>query len=508
MGTLLRVSACAGLAIVALAAGMMPSGVSIAQAGECPCSSDPESPPTTASVAASYHVEQLGDKGVKLMSSNLENNYAITLSGSNSDADTRFEALAPGEAWHKSLGVELEGKLGALMNADLRTNFTEVERNSGAELFGLQPLDGSTDNRRALEEFDATTKFLGDRVTFTSSRRTSSLVPLGANADDAKGISQQDRFSAWLWQSDHSSLSVEGALSRIDADYQDLTNTNTTDALQARNKETHQLRSKLSMGWVGFFVSHRDAVALIADQRGAQPHQSEMETGVSIGLSVLQDIASGGIGHNLQLVLPDSLWISTDHGSVAYGVASAAGQTEKSAIGVNRNWDIGAINLSYWQSAVQAAAQLPYEVQWRGRGMDAAGNFYSGRWSISGNLSWYKANDLALWNSSSENSLSGSLVVSWRPALWPKLSAGVTNYDYQADFFGYNGAENNSLMRYQLMVDGSSLLATALSDRNAKLTFLASYQDNKSRSQWSQTDYSSGMGNVFVGFRFARALLP
>src|SRR5258705_11220676 len=262
------------------------------------------------------------------------------------------------------------------------------------------------------------------------------------------------------------------------------------------------------MGWVGFFVSHRDADALIPEQHGAQPHQSEMETGVSVGLSALQNIAGGGIGHDLLSVPPDSLWISTDRGSVSYGVASAAGLTEKSAIGVSRNWNTGAINLTYWQPPVQAAAQLPEEVQWRGRGMDAAGNLYSGRWSISGNLSWYKANDFALWNSSSENSVSGSLFVSWRSALWPKLSAGVTNYAYQADFFGYNGAENNSLMRYQLMVDGSSLLATALSDRNAKLTFLASYQDNKSRSQWSQTDYSSGVGNVFVGFRFARSLLP
>jgi hypothetical protein len=88
------------------------------------------------------------------------------------------------------------------------------------------------------------------------------------------------------------------------------------------------------------------------------------------------------------------------------------------------------------------------------------------------------------------------------------LSAGVTNYAYQADFFNYNGAEQNSLMRYQLTVDGSRLLASALSDRNAQLTFLASYQGNKSRSQWTQADYSSDVGNVFVGFRFARPFLP
>jgi hypothetical protein len=510
VGPALRTSACVWLSAAVLAVS--------ARADVCPCSagvvSGDFSPAATllrpaANADATYHVEQLGDKGVKLISNNLENNYALTLSGSNSDADTGLEALAPGEAWHKSLGVELEGKVGALLNTDFRTNFTEVERNSSAELFGLQSLDASADNRRALEEFDATTKFMGDRVTFTSSRRTSSLVPLGAGADDSKGTSEQDRFSAYLWQSDQSSLSVDGALSRIDADYQDLTNTNTTDALQARNKETHQLRSKLSIGWAGFFVSHRDAVTLIPDQHGAQPQQSEIETGISVGLSALRDTASGEIGHDLLSVLPDSLWISTDHGSVAYGgFASTAGQTEKSAIGMTRNWNTGAIDLSYWQSAVQTAAQLPDDVQWRGHGMDATGNLYSGRWSLSGNLSWYKANDFALSNNSNENSVNGSLFVNWQPALGPKLSAGVTNYAYAADFLDYNGVQKNSLMRYQLAVDGSQLLVTALSDRNTHLTFLASYQGNKSRSQWSQADYSNDMGNVFVGFRFTRPFLP
>src|SRR5258706_7212864 len=101
-----------------------------------------------------------------------------------------------------------------------------------------------------------------------------------------------------------------------------------------------------------------------------------METGVSIGLSSLQNIASGGVGHDLLLLLPDSLWISTDRGSVANGVASAAGQTEKSAIGVSRNWSTGAINLSYWQSDVQASAQLPDEAQWRRGGVDGAGDVH------------------------------------------------------------------------------------------------------------------------------------
>ena len=293
----------------------------------------------------------------------------------------------------------------------------------------------------------------------------------------------------------------------------------TTRILRTRTRPTHfrpgtrkrtNFCSKLSIGWAGFFVSHREAVTLILDQHGAQPQQSEIETGISVGLSALRDTASGEIGHDLLSVLPDSLWISTDHGSVAYGgFASTAGQTEKSAIGMTRNWNTPARLISAIGNRLcKRRHKLPDDVQWRGHGMDATGNLYSGRWSLSGNLSWYKANDFALSNNSNENSVNGSLFVNWQPALGPKLSAGVTNYAYAADFLDYNGVQKNSLMRYQLAVDGSQLLVTALSDRNTHLTFLASYQGNKSRSQWSQADYSNDMGNVFVGFRFTRPLRP
>jgi hypothetical protein len=510
-----------------LSAAMLgvPFGNAAARAGECPCpiaveaagsdeaqarsgSEGDAALGSAAKPAAPYHIEQVGTKAIRLISNNPENRYAITLSGSNSDGDFDLQTRAPGEAWHKSLGVELEGKLGAFLTTDLRTEFTEVERDANAELFGLQPLDGGR-NRRALNEFNASTRFLGDRVSVTSSRRSSSLMPLESNANDRKGVFEQDRFSAWLWRSDEDGLSIEGALIRVDANYQDLTNTD-IDALQARNKQTQQLKSKLNLGWAGVFVTQRQAAALVPDKNGATPRQSEIGTGVSVGLSALQNIPAGDIGHDVLSALPDSVWVSTDRGSVEYDgvVASTPGQSEKTAIGMTQSWNAGGLNLRYWRSAVRSDGQLPEDTQWRGHGMDVAGNLYSGHWTIWGNLSWYKADNVAAWSNSAENSVNGSLFVTWDSLRWPKLTAGVTNYAYQADFFGYHGTEQNSLTRYQLTIDGSRLLAAALSDKDAQLTFLASYQGDKSRSQLVQTGYSSDAGNVFLGFRFARPFLP
>ncbi len=175
---------------------------------------------------------------------------------------------------------------------------------------------------------------------------------------------------------------------------------------------------------------------------------------------------------------------------------------------MTRNWDTGAVNLSYWRSSIETATPLPNEAEWRGHGLDLGGNISPGRWSMSGNLSWYTADNLAVLNNSAENSLNGSLFLSWRAPSWPKLSAGITNYGYEADFLDYHGLERSSAMRYQLMLDCSSLLANALSGKSAQLTFLASFDANNSRSQWSQSGYSSAAGNMFLGFRFARPILP
>jgi hypothetical protein len=87
------------------------------------------------------------------------------------------------------------------------------------------------------------------------------------------------------------------------------------------------------------------------------------------------------------------------------------------------------------------------------------------------------------------------------------VSAGLTNYAYQADFLDYNGMEQSSLFRYQVAVDVSPLLAAHLRDRETQLTFLASFQGDRTRSQWSQAGYDGQEGNVFVGLKFARPFL-
>jgi hypothetical protein len=83
----------------------------------------------------------------------------------------------------------------------------------------------------------------------------------------------------------------------------------------------------------------------------------------------------------------------------------------------------------------------------------------------------------------------------------------MTNYAYQQAFLSYAGLEQSSVMRYEVGVDSTSLLS-AWRDSGAQLKFIASYQDNNSRSQWSQADTATGMQNVFFGFKFTRSLLP
>jgi len=456
---------------------------------------------------ADYRIERLGKDGIKLASTGQLNSYAVTLLGSDSNAESDHTVLPAGEAWQRSLGVEVEGKLGNVLETSLQTHFTQAQRTLSQELFGLQPLDSAGNNQRALGEFSVSTKFLGDRIGISSTRRQSSLSPF-AEAETSKGTSEQDQFNASILRWGHDGLSVDGSLSRMDADYQDLVSVNPGDILQKRNKETRQLRSKLNVDRVGLFVTERNISAIVPDRPGASPAQAEIETGINVRLSDLRNAGSESFVAPVLAVLPDTIWISTDHGSIEPASENASfSALEKSAFGLTRNWNAAALNLSYWQSTVQTRPGFATDALWRAHGMDVAGNFYSGPWSVSGNLSWYRADNVAEWNNSAEGSINASLFLAWHPRQGPKVSAGLTNYAYQADFFDYNGMEQSSLFRYQVAVDMAPLLATTLRDSATQLTFLASFQGDSTRSQWSQAGYVGQEGNVFFGLKFAQPFL-
>jgi len=255
-------------------------------------------------------------------------------------------------------------------------------------------------------------------------------------------------------------------------------------------------------------VTERNISAIVPDRPGASPAQAEIETGINVRLSDLRNAGSESFVAPVLAVLPDTIWISTDHGSIEPASENASfSALEKSAFGLTRNWNAAALNLSYWQSTVQTRPGFATDALWRAHGMDVTGNLYSGPWSVSGSLSWYRADNLAAWNNSAEGSVNGSLFLAWHPQWGPKLSAGLTNYDYQADFLDYHGLEQSSLFRYQVAVDVSPWLARSLHDTQTQLTFLASFQGDATRYQWSQASYNGEEGNVFVGLKLARPFL-
>lgn len=440
-----------------------------------------------------YQVQKVGNQGIKLTSKNAENSYAITVLGSNAEAANTPVGV---EAWQKSVGVEVQGKLGSFLRTNMSTRFTELESSYDFGPHGPQSASALGVDRRGLEEFSLTTQFLGDRVSVTSARRASDYGGLDPALSGRGGVYEQEKFNAWVWRSDRSSLSVEGTSSRVDSGFQNL-----MQAMQTKSEESQQIKSKFSYGRAGFFVGHRDAASLSPETGIALQRQSDIETGASLGLS---DLRKGPV----LFLLPDSVWVSTNRGSVVQGddpLAYEARPLEKSSVGMTRAWGYGSVNMSYWQSAVDAPAIA--DERWSSHGMDVGGTLHSGHLSMSGNLSFYTADTMAALNSSAESNVNGSVFLTYSRAAWPKLSAGVSNYGYQAAFFNYGGLEQSNWMRYEVGVDSTPLLS-AWRDPGAQLKFIASYQDANSRSQWAQADTATGMQNVFFGFKFTRSLLP
>src|SRR4029450_11611388 len=121
---------------------------------------------------------------------------------------------------------------------------------------------------------------------------------------------------------------------------------NLAQAMQTRNEESQQLKSKLSYGRAGVFVGHKDSLALAPDRTTTLSRQSDIETGASLGLSDVRQ------KETLSSLLPDSVWVSPNRGSVGKGDVAAVESRpmEKSAIGMTRTFETGSVNLSYWRS--------------------------------------------------------------------------------------------------------------------------------------------------------------
>jgi hypothetical protein len=453
-----------------------------------------QTPSAAASPTSGYRIERVGN-GIKLVAQGQESSYAITVLGSNSE--TAVANLPADEAWQRSLGVRVEGTLGGLLKTDLSTRFTEAGRTFDAGPFGPQTASLIGADRRALEELNFSTKFLGDRVSVGATRRGSSHVSLGRRIQSEAEYAQ-DRFDVALWKSERSSVSVEGLSTHVDAGFQA-----PGQAAQSRTEETRQLKTKLGWRRAGVFVNQRDAVALASDRGSVVSHQSDVETGATISLSDLRQSP-------VLYILPDSVWLTTNRGSIAGSAGPAAAETkavEKSAVGVARKWSSGSVNLSYWRSSIDETEAASKNAQWRGSGVDAAGTLKSGRVAVSGTVSWFGAESRAAW-SKEDSTINGSLQLTWSPSAWPKVSAGVSNYAFQSAFLDRAGFEENRMVRYDLAVDSTPLLS-AWSDPAAQLKFIASYQGNSTNTLLPKPgNAAASTQNVFVGVKFKRSLLP
>ena len=488
MGQVLRANPAARLVAAALSLGTVQFGTAHAGAAE-----------TTA--YAPYQIETTGDHGVRLSSTNSDVWYALTIGGTNANVSQGGQSLQPGETWRRSLQAEMQGKIGSILTMDLHSRFTEAARDADDSLFALQSVEGKG-QRGALQDYQLSTHFYGGRVTFDSSHRVSTLAELDPGAHGVNGAAESENISASLWRNDFVDFSVSGGYDSMDANYADIDTTSADTSL--KDKQRFRYGTKLQVGKVGVFANQTSESA-VSDT--AAPRQSQLETGVSLKLSDWRN-EKLAFFHPLLAIFPDSVWASISRGEqhqIENG-APDSGEIEKTSFGADRNWKRGGLNLNLWQMTISTPPAVREGSQWHDEGVSAGGNFRTGPWTLSGNMSWTRDDNIALLNNTAESTLNGSVFVTWQGPDLPKLSAGVMNYGYEQQFFDLGGLNRNGSMRYQVALDLSPWLASAHNDTNTQLSLLASVQDNSNASLWGETGHNETVGREFFGFRLIRPL--
>jgi hypothetical protein len=482
--------------VAALALG--PASGFPASADECQCSNGNGS-----QWDAPYSVERLSNSEVRLKSADVNGRYSVQLTSLDAESDLQSGSLMAGETRRKSIALDANAKLGSQVSTEVHADTTEVRRDPGDSLRNLQTMGDSGTGSRALSNYRMATHLFNDRVFFSSSRQASTWTPLGEYGGDTRGLSEQFRFKALLLKSDLLKFSVDGAASRVDPNYWELTAKPSSDDLLARNRTTHQIRSNLNVSRFALSLLRRDSATLVADHAGDfKPRQTEWGSIASVGLSDLRSGSGSYIGDHVLFLLPDSIWASQNTGTLQTG-PSAAAQTniEKFTIGATRGWDTGDAFASYWRSAVGSGQPLTNAGYWGGHGLDVGGNLYFGTWLLYCDVSFYSADSVAPWSTTAESNVNGSLLVTWKPLYGPSLTAGLASYRYVYSMFDYGGFDVSNLERYELVADFSKM-ASAQLDWDIRFKLLASYRSDTHESQWHYTSYEDGLGRMFMGFRF------
>lgn len=454
----------------------------------------------------SYDIEQEAS-GLKLTTTNGEIVQSVEISGASATTDDQPQILQPGESWRKSFEVDETLGDGTLFTTEFRSNFTDVWRDAGPTLSNLQVLGETGSGSRALSDFYFSASFLNDRISVSSESEESAWTPIDDSRDATRGVSQQFRASAVLFQSGSAKLSVDAASGHVDPTYSSLTTAPLTDPLFSRNSSTSQLRSTATMDRFTLNLYQRDSELLKPNHPGdILPQERETGAGASVSLADFRT-DGGGLKGTIFTLIPDSVWVDSSQGNViAPDSSEPFGPVKNESIGANRSWTMGNAYVSYW-NAVQA---VPQEGSlggiWSGHGADFGANLNLGQWYLYGGLSKYSSTSVGWLNNTAENSVTGTLLVSWKHTDWPTITAGVVSYADGStfDFGGFNGS---GLRRYEVALDFSRP-ASAQLGRDINLKLLASYCGTATQWRWEDAGFDQELGSLFAGVRLDFPFAP
>lgn len=434
--------------------------------------------------------------GTGVISADAIGDDAFDLKLTSSHLDEPSGAGSPDAVDRTLAGIGATARFDAPLQVALRGNVTGLFDDEKTLL-----ATGDVAERRRLADAHAAAGLFDGLVSWTSDFRFSDFGESQRQRRETEGRLEQHRFSADVWRREKNGLSLSGAVSRVEPGYQGL-DAQAADPLLKNNRATEQLGANLQLGRVKFSALDKNSTAVRPDNlNGFRASRSSAEFGASVGLTDFRPLQIAGL--SLRSFMPDALWMSRAQGAAHDGDSTAAAATGMLSIGASRSWSGATVYVNRWQSSQKSPQAADDASLWNGRGLDIGSDVYGRRWSLSGALSFYSADNVAQWNRSADSSVSGSMFATRRMIRWPDLSAGVVAYHYRTDFLDYGALDLNDYLRYQVDVDFSRWLSMRLAD--SQLKFISSYQRNTVGSQWLQTNHWNSDAGLALRVQFALA---
>ncbi len=242
-----------------------------------------------------------------------------------------------------------------------------------------------------------------------------------------------------------------------------------------------------------------------SDEDPVYPRQALYESKLALDLDDLRHRLGAGSDDAVWSVAPGSIWLNYSKGKINVGDGDLFPDDATTDFSAGASWygDWGYADLSLWRSFYDGRQIGAESADWSGNGIDLGYGLNRAWWSIGGNMSFGRYDNLEESSKTVDYSYDGGLWLSLEPQGLPAFAANLSTGRYSSKYYAYVGSGLWDYWEADALLDFSGHLPERLQNANSSLKLFYLLKGNASHEEFESSSESNLENAHAFGVRFS-----